>query len=91
MKTTGVRELKNNLSNYLRSVRKGESILVTHRNKEIAVISPVEGKGNGEVELTQLIRSGEASWMGGKPRGIKKRRSAAGAKSVSNAVIEDRR
>jgi hypothetical protein len=36
LKTVGVKELKNNLSAYLREVRAGSSILVTDRNDIVA-------------------------------------------------------
>jgi prevent-host-death family protein len=39
MKTVGVRELKNRLSEYLRQVRSGESVLVTDRGEVIAELS----------------------------------------------------
>ena len=40
MKTVGVRELKNRLSEYLRQARAGETILVTDRGQVIAELSP---------------------------------------------------
>jgi antitoxin (DNA-binding transcriptional repressor) of toxin-antitoxin stability system len=40
MKTVGVRELKNRLSEYLRQVRSGESVLVTDRGEVVAEFSP---------------------------------------------------
>lgn len=40
MKTVGVRELKNHLSEYLRRVRLGESVLVTDRGEVVAEFSP---------------------------------------------------
>ncbi len=40
MKTVGVRELKNRLSEYLRQVRSGESLLVTDRGEVVAEFSP---------------------------------------------------
>jgi antitoxin (DNA-binding transcriptional repressor) of toxin-antitoxin stability system len=40
MKTVGVRELKNRLSQYLREVRAGESVLVSDRGQVIAELSP---------------------------------------------------
>ena len=45
MKTVGVRELKNRLSEYLRQVRSGESVLVTDRGEVIAEFSPPQGAG----------------------------------------------
>ena len=40
MKTVGIRELKNRLSEYLRQVRAGESLLVTDRGEVVAEFSP---------------------------------------------------
>jgi prevent-host-death family protein len=40
MKSVGVRELKNRLSEYLRSVRLGESVLVTDRGEVVAELLP---------------------------------------------------
>jgi antitoxin (DNA-binding transcriptional repressor) of toxin-antitoxin stability system len=40
MKTVGVRDLKNRLSEYLREVRRGESVLVTDRGQVVAEFSP---------------------------------------------------
>jgi antitoxin (DNA-binding transcriptional repressor) of toxin-antitoxin stability system len=42
MRTVGIRELKNRLSEYLRQVRSGESFLVTDRGEVIAEFSPPE-------------------------------------------------
>lgn len=41
MKTAGIRELKNKISDYLRLVRSGESVLVTDRGEAIAEICPL--------------------------------------------------
>ena len=40
MKTVGVRELKNRLSEYLRQVRSGEGVLVTDRGEVVAELTP---------------------------------------------------
>jgi antitoxin (DNA-binding transcriptional repressor) of toxin-antitoxin stability system len=40
MKTVGVRELKNRLSEYLRLVRSGEGVLVTDRHQVVAELTP---------------------------------------------------
>ena len=40
MKTVGVRELKNRLSEYIRQVRSGEGVLVTDRGEVVAEIGP---------------------------------------------------
>lgn len=40
MKTVGVRELKNRLSEYLRQAKAGDSVLVTDRGQVVAELSP---------------------------------------------------
>ena len=40
MKTVGVRELKNRLSEYIRHVRAGESVMVTDRGDVVAELTP---------------------------------------------------
>ncbi len=89
MRTVGVRELKENLSQYLNSVKSGERIIVTDRKKEVAVISPYKIE-TAEEKALMLIRKGKADWSGGKPKGIK-HKIRVGGKPVSEAVIEDRR
>jgi len=89
METIGIRELKENLSRYLKKVKTGEKIILTDRKKEIAVIMPLAKKAKEE-KIYQLIQRGAACWSGGKPAGMKKRIVSRG-RSVSSAVIEDRR
>lgn len=40
MKTVGVRELKNRLSEYLRQAKSGEAVLVTDRGQVVAELAP---------------------------------------------------
>lgn len=40
MKTVGVRELKNRLSEYIRQARSGEGVLVTDRGQVVAELTP---------------------------------------------------
>ena len=47
MKTVGVRDLKNKLSEYLRGVRLGDSVLVTDRGEVVAELLP---PGQGQVD-----------------------------------------
>jgi antitoxin (DNA-binding transcriptional repressor) of toxin-antitoxin stability system len=49
MKTVGVRELKNRLSEYLRHARAGEGVLVTDRGEVVAEIGP---PGHGAVDAS---------------------------------------
>ena len=61
MKTVGVRDLKNKLSEYLRRVRLGESVLVTDRGEVVAeLLPPGHGQGDPSVPagLQALARRG---------------------------------
>ena len=89
METIGIRELKENLSRYMRRVKTGESIIVTDRKKQIAIIMPLEKKAKDE-KIYQLIQRDMACWAGGKPKGMPIRIVSRGS-SVSDAVIEGRR
>jgi len=49
LKTVGVKELKNNLSAYLREVRRGTRVLVSDRNRVVAELhEPGSGYAVGE-------------------------------------------
>jgi len=50
MKTVGVRELKNRLSEYLRRVRSGDALLVTDRGEIVAELTP-PGHGSADASV----------------------------------------
>lgn len=56
MKTVGVRDLKNKLSEYLRRVRLGEGILVTDRGEVVAELLP-PGQGSGDPSVPPGLQS----------------------------------
>ena len=60
MKTSGVRELKNRLSTYLRMVESGERVAVTHRGRIVAELGPPTHTTEGEAhaELRRRARAG---------------------------------
>ena len=89
METVGIRELKKNLSKYLKNVKSGDKIIVTDRKKEVAIIVPF-GTETDEEKILQLTQRGVAHWNGRKPVGMRSRIVSRG-KSVSEAVLEDRR
>jgi antitoxin (DNA-binding transcriptional repressor) of toxin-antitoxin stability system len=49
MKTVGVRELKNRLSEYIRQVRSGEGVLVTDRGQ---VVAELTAPGHGATDAS---------------------------------------
>jgi len=65
MKVVGVKALKARLSEYLRAVRLGDTILVTDRDEVIAELRPATGfvRPQGELDerLDRLAESGEVT------------------------------
>ena len=60
--TVGIRELKNQLSEYLRRVKAGETIIVTERGKPVGQILPVQANLTGRLE--KLAEAGVVEWNG---------------------------
>jgi prevent-host-death family protein len=61
MKSVGVRELKNRLSQYLREVRAGERVVVTDRGDVVAELTPPGAEssdGSVPMGLRTLARQG---------------------------------
>ena len=61
MVSTGIRNLKNNLSRYLRRVMQGERILVTDRGRVVAELRPPEGVAgiaDAATRYRQLVEQG---------------------------------
>jgi prevent-host-death family protein len=88
MKTVGVRELKNRLSEYIRQVRSGEGVLVTDRGEVVAELtSPGHAPPDPSVPagllalarrgLATLGAPGDAALYPALPRGRRGRRSSA--------------
>jgi antitoxin (DNA-binding transcriptional repressor) of toxin-antitoxin stability system len=64
MKAVGLRELKNRLSEYIRDVRRGETVLVTDRGEVVAEIGPPGYSTTAELyplALVALAREGGAT------------------------------
>ena len=51
MERVGVRELRQNLSVYLRRVRRGEKLEVTERGRPVAILQPIVGADDGFARL----------------------------------------
>ena len=58
MKTVGLRELKNNLSVYVRAAREGETVVVTDRGEPVVQLQPVQGP-NRDDPFAEMVRRGE--------------------------------
>lgn len=90
MDTVGIRELKAHLSRHLKRVRSGARVVVTERGRSIATITPVETPP--EVGWAhRLVAEGRAHWDGGKPAGCGPPVPVTPGRTISAAVLEDRR
>lgn len=89
MPQVGVRELKNQLSRYLKRVQAGEELIVTERGRTVARIVPA-GVSDMQHTLEPLRRDGHIRWSGGKPHGTGKPPGMRGG-TISDLIIEDRR
>ena len=88
LRRVGTRELKNKLSEYLRRVKAGETILVTERGKPIGQIVPV--KPTVQERLQLIVAAGLAEWNGQKLQPHAPAAVNRGSKLVSDLVVDDR-
>ena len=84
----GARELKSKLSEYLRRVKAGETIIVTERGKTIGQIVPAQP--TLEKRLKGLTESGLTEWDGRKYQPKKPAVRNRSRKQLSDLVIENR-
>jgi antitoxin (DNA-binding transcriptional repressor) of toxin-antitoxin stability system len=93
MISVGVRQLKNGLTRYLRLVDQGQALLVTNRNRVVAVLKKPDPNSARSLEekLAGLVAEGRLL-PAAKPGPFKpfKPVSVKG-KHVSKIIIEDRR
>lgn len=86
MKIVGIRELKVKLSAYIDEVQRGESIMVTDRGKEVALLAPL----SSEFRFVRLLEKyGKVRWAGGKPQGLNMDINIEG-KPLSSTILEER-
>jgi prevent-host-death family protein len=84
----GTRELKSKLSEYLRRVKTGETIIVTERGKTIGQIVPV--KPTVAERMQAMVETGLADWNGQKLKPYKPSAVNRGPRQLSDLVVEDR-
>jgi prevent-host-death family protein len=90
-----IREMKNNLSKYLKRAQAGEEVIITDRGRPVARLVAAASQQDMTVEdaiarlrSSSLIRPG----LGGKLRGAKRPIAAKrGEKSLAELLLEDRR
>lgn len=87
MSMVGIKELKANLSKYVRRAASGKEVTITERGVPVAVIAPLSP---GVRALLEMRKKGLVRWSGGKPD-LKPIKLRPGVNpDVSGAVIEMR-
>jgi prevent-host-death family protein len=82
----GIRELRQDLSRYLRRVRAGERLIVTERGRPLAVVSPWADEGDtiSRLVVDGRVRRGVGGLVAVQPLGRRVSRDA------SEALAEER-
>jgi len=86
----GSRELKTRLGTYLNRVRRGETILVTHRHEPIAELRPVPGAANPTLAGLRTAAASGVLTLPVRPRPGRFTPIRARGKLASAAVSSDR-
>ncbi|MGD0576310.1 MAG: type II toxin-antitoxin system prevent-host-death family antitoxin [Anaerolineales bacterium] len=87
--TVGVRERKSRLSEYLRRVNQGETVVVTKRGKPVGRLIP-QGQ-TLEERLAELDQAGLIRWSGKKLSPAKPVVRVRGKKTVAETIVAQRR
>ena len=87
--TVGVRELKTRLSEYLRRVKQGETLIITEHGKPVGRLIP-QGQSLDE-RLEELHQAGLIRWSAKKLSPMKPLARLRGKKTIAEIIIEDRR
>jgi len=85
----GTRELRSKFSEYMRRVKKGETIIVTERGKPVARFMPASQ--SVEERIWAMVDAGLADWNGERPKPYKPKIVNRTGKLMSDIVVEDRR
>jgi prevent-host-death family protein len=87
--SVGVRELKAHLSEYLREIKKGKTIVITEHGKPVGRLMPAGLSLDERIEA--LRKAGIISWNGEKlPAVTSPAVKRPGTPNVSDLLIEDR-
>lgn len=85
----GTRELKNKLSEYLRRVKKGQTVIVTERGNIVAQLIPPQL--TVEERIQAMVNAGMADWNGKAMKPYQPKFVNTSGTSLSEIVLEDRR
>jgi len=85
----GTRELKNKLSEYIRRVKKGQTVIVTERGNVVAQLIPPQQ--SIEERIWAMVDAGLAEWNGKRPKSYQPKVVNRSGKLMSDIILEDRR
>ena len=86
--TVGTRELKNRLSEYLRRVKAGETLIITERGKPVGQIMPIQTDLTGR--LKKMVEAGVVEWNGQPILPYQPKAVNRSQQLLSDLVAEDR-
>ena len=86
--TVGVRELKAQLSRYIRQVKAGATLVITDRGQPVGRMVPLGM--TIETRQRELIEIGIAAWSGRRLLPIAPLATARGDRTVADLLLEDR-
>ncbi len=84
----GIRDLKAQLSSYIREVKNGQTIDITDHGQVIARLVPAPK--TLEERLAAMVAAGFADWNGETREPVKDKPRVRGSKTVADLLIEDR-
>jgi prevent-host-death family protein len=85
----GVQELETRLSEYLKLVKAGQTVVITEHGREVGRIIPTPPV-TLEDKLQAMIEAGLAAWSGKRPGHSEPVACTRGDRTVADLLIEDR-
>jgi prevent-host-death family protein len=86
--SVGIRELKARLSEYLREVKSGQTVVITEHGREVARLMPVGQPV--EERLRALVAAGLGEWSGERLPPVPRRPRVKGKRTVAELLVADR-
>ena len=93
MRAVGIRVLKNKLSEYVRLAERGETVLVTDRDRVVAELCPPQtgrSLSPGDAQLADAVRRGLVAQPAVPGVGVPPRLPVATLATILGALTEDR-
>ncbi len=86
--SVGVRELKSRLSEYLRQVKAGQTVVITEHGQPVGRIVPAAQ--SLEDRLQAMAQAGLVLWSGRKLEAMAPVAQVRGERSIADLLVEDR-